>query len=101
MPGGETTVARMSELPHLGLYRLLTAAAFIVAPALLLLDNLLHPEELERENEVEQLEIIADNYARWQAAHAIGFAAVVTFAAAAVGLAFLVRRRQATLGLVG
>jgi hypothetical protein len=91
----------VETLPHLRLYRLGTAAALIAAPVLFLLDNLLHPEEVERGNPERQVELIADSYTRWQAAHALGFAAVVVFAAAVLGLAFLVRRRQPLLGLVG
>lgn len=91
----------MESLPQLGLYRRLTGAALIVAPALFLLDNLLHPEELERGNAGEQVALIADEYTRWQAAHAIGFAAIIVFAAAVLGLGFLVRRRAPMLGLVG
>src|SRR5919197_4098192 len=89
------------DLPHIGLYRRATAAALVAAPALYLADNLIHPKELERSNEVRQLAATADSYTRWQLAHAIGFAAVVVFAAAALGLAFMVRRRQPGLGLVG
>jgi Domain of unknown function (DUF4386) len=91
----------LTDLPHLRIYRLGTAAALIAAPLFFLADNLLHPKEFEHGNEVEQLSAIADAYTRWQAAHALGFAAILLFAAAALGLAFLVRRRQPTLGLVG
>jgi hypothetical protein len=90
----------MTNLPHLRLYRLGTAAALIIAPLLFLVDNLLHPEELARGNELEQVNLIADAYTRWQAAHVIGFLAILAFAPAALGLAFLVRRRQPTLGLL-
>jgi len=90
----------MTNLPHLRLYRLGTAAALVVAPLLFLADNLLHPEELARGNELEQVRLIADSYTRWQAAHVIGFLAILAFTPAVLGLAFLVRRRQATLGLV-
>ena len=90
----------MDGLPQLGLYRRGTGLALIVAPALFLVDNLLHPKELERGNEARQLAEIAEHYTRWQAAHAIGFVAIVLFAAAVLGLAFLVRRRQPVLGLV-
>lgn len=92
---------RVSGIPHLRLYRIGTGAAFIAAPVLFLADNLLHPKELERGNEVEQLAAIADGYTRWQAAHALGFLAIIAFAAMALGLAFLVRRRRPTAGLVG
>ena len=90
----------MTKLPHLRLYRLGTAWALILAPLLFLVDNLLHPEELTRGNELEQVAVIADSYDRWQAAHAIGFVAIIAFVPAVLGLAFLVRRRQPTLGLL-
>jgi hypothetical protein len=90
----------MTNLPHLRLYRLGTAAALVVAPLLFLVDNLLHPEELGRGNEVEQVVAIAGSYTRWQAAHLIGFLAIIAFTPAVLGLAFLVRRRQPTLGLI-
>jgi hypothetical protein len=72
-----------------------------VAPLLFLADNLIHPKELERGNEAAQLAKTADAYTRWQLAHALGFCAIVVFAAAVLGLAFLVRRRQPGLGLLG
>jgi hypothetical protein len=90
----------VANLPQLRLYRLLTGAALIVAPALYLLDNLIHPKEFERDHELQQLASIANNYTRWQLAHVIGFLAIIVFAAAVLGLAFLVRRRQPILGLV-
>jgi hypothetical protein len=91
----------MTNLPNLRLYRLATGWALILAPLLFLVDNLLHPEELTRGHQLEQVGLIADSYDRWQAAHAIGFVAILAFAPAVLGLAFLVRRRQPTLGLVG
>lgn len=90
----------MANLPHIRLYRVGTAAALIVAPLLFLLDNLIHPEELTRGNELEQVNLIADAYTRWQAAHAIGFLAILVFAPAVLGLAFLVRRRRPGYGLL-
>jgi hypothetical protein len=90
----------MTNLPHVRLYRLGTAAALIVAPLLFLVDNLLHPKEVARGNEIEQLQLIADAYTRWQAAHVIGFLAILAFVPAVLGLAFVVRRRQPTLGLL-
>jgi hypothetical protein len=90
----------MATLPHIRIYRLGTAAALIVAPLLFLIDNVLHPEELGRGNELEQVLLIADAYTRWQAAHVIGFLALLAFAPAVLGLAFLVRRRQPGIGLL-
>ena len=81
--------------------RRVTAAALVVAPALLLVDNLLHPKEFTRGNEAQQLAEIADHYQRWQAAHALGFVALVIFAAATAGLAVLVARKSFRAGLTG
>jgi hypothetical protein len=90
----------MTTPPHLRRYRLGTATALIVAPLLFLVDNLMHPKELTRGNELDQVGLIADSYSRWQAAHAIGFVAILAFAPAVLGLAFLVRRRQPGFGLL-
>ena len=91
----------MATLPHIRLYRLGTATALIVAPFLFLVDNLIHPKELGRSNELEQVLLIADHYTRWQLAHVIGFMAILAFAPAVLGLAFLVRRHRPGYGLVG
>ena len=93
----------MSAVPvqEVGLYRRATAAALVVAPALLLIDNAIHPKEYERGNDAQQLREIAAHADRWQLAHAIGFVAIIVFVAAVLGLAFLVRRRQPRLGLLG
>jgi len=64
-------------------------------------DNLLHPQEYARDNEAEQLAEIAEHYTRWQLAHVLGFLAIIAFVAAALGLAFLVRRRRPQAGLIG
>jgi hypothetical protein len=90
----------MATLPHIRIYRLGTAVALIVAPLLFLIDNLIHPKELGRGNELDQVLEIADAYTRWQAAHVIGFLAILAFAPAVLGLAFLVRRRQPGIGLL-
>jgi hypothetical protein len=86
----------------------LTAAAFVVAPALLLADNLLHPKEYEPGNEPAQLRVIADSHERWQIAHMLGFAAILIVAVAILGLASLLYERRpraalwgGALGLVG
>lgn len=81
--------------------RRITAGALVLAPALFLLDNLLHPRELERGNEAKQLAEIADAYQRWQAAHAIGFLSVIVFAAVVAGLAALIYRTAPRPGLAG
>jgi hypothetical protein len=89
----------VTQLPHLRLYRQGTALALLVAPMLFLVDNLIHPKEYTRGHEAEQLADIADAYGRWQLAHFLGFLAIVGFAAAVLGLAFMVRRRWPGLGL--
>jgi Domain of unknown function (DUF4386) len=89
----------MTDLPHVGLYRRATAAALVLASALFLLDNIIHPKEYERDNEARQLAEIGAHPDRWQLAHALGFVSIIVFAAAVLGLAFLVRRRQPAIGL--
>jgi hypothetical protein len=91
----------MEGIPHLGLYRRLTAAALVIGPALFLLDNLLHPKEFPRGNEARQLDSIGHSYTRWQVAHGIGLLSACVLTGALLGLAFHVRRSQPTLGLVG
>ena len=60
---------------------------------------MIHPEELERGNEAEQLASIAADAERWQIAHLIGFASLLAICAAVLGLAWVVRRSQPRLGL--
>jgi hypothetical protein len=91
----------VTPLPNGGLYRRATAAALVAGPLLFLVDNLLHPKEHTRDHEAQQLAEIGEAYTRWQLAHALGFLALIVFAAAVLGLAFLVRRHRPTLGLVG
>ena len=73
----------------------------MAGPALFLVDNLLHPKEYARDNEARQLAEIADHYTRWQLAHFLGFVAILGFVVAALGLAYLVRRRRPGAGLAG
>jgi hypothetical protein len=86
-----------------GLYRRATVAALVAAPLLLVIDNLLHPEELEtgKGNEAEQLAEITEHVERWQIAHIFGFFAIILYAAAVLGLAYFVGRRSPRLGLWG
>jgi hypothetical protein len=91
----------VTTLPHLGLYRRVTALALIAGPGLFLVDNVLHPKELPRGHEFEQLARIGDSYQRWQAAHVIGLLSAVVLTAGMLGLAFHVRRTQPGLGLAG
>jgi hypothetical protein len=82
------------------LYRQGTALALVAAPLLFLVANIIHPEEFTRDHEREQLAEIAANYTAWQVAHFLTFGTVVVFAAAVLGLAYLVRRRRPAAGLV-
>jgi hypothetical protein len=72
-----------------------------VGPAVFLADNLIHPKEFTRDHEREQLAEIASSYTSWQLAHALGFVAIVVFAAAVAGLAWVVGRRSPRVGLAG
>ncbi len=76
-----------------------TAAALVIGPALFFVDNLIHPKELERGNEAEQLAEIASAPDRWQIAHLIGFFGLIGICAAILGLAWLVSRSDKRLGL--
>lgn len=69
-----------------GSYRRWTAAALVGGPALFFVDNLIHPEEVGRGHEAEQLASIAESATRWQVAHLIGFASLLLIVAAIVGL---------------
>jgi hypothetical protein len=91
----------MSDLPHVGLYRRATIFALVVASLLFVADNLIHPKEYAPDHEAEQLRVIADNYTRWQVAHVLAIGTILLYTAAILGLAFLIRRRAPTLGLVG
>lgn len=82
-------------------YRVWTAVALIAGPALLLVDNLIHPEELGRGNETEQLAAIAEAATRWQIAHLIGFVALMLIVAAIAGLGRYVWRERPRLALWG
>lgn len=91
----------MAGLPHVSLYRRGAALAWIVGPALFLVDNLLHPKEYGTGHEAQQLAEIAGHYTRWQVAHVLGLGSILLFVPAALGLAFLVRRRAPRAGLIG
>jgi hypothetical protein len=85
------------------LYRRATVGALMIAPLLLLADNLLHPREFRtgEGNEARQLAEIAAHGERWQLAHVLGFFAILMYVAAVLGLAYLVRRSSPRLGLWG
>lgn len=87
--------------PHVSLYRRAGAAAWVIGPALFLVDNLLHPKEYATGHERQQLAEIAEHYTRWQLSHVLGLASILLFVPAALALAFLVRRRAPAAGLLG
>lgn len=72
----------------------------MLGPLLFLIDNLMHPKEVARGNEAEQLQAISEAYQRWQLAHFVNFLSILVFAVAILGLAFMVRRRRPVMGLV-
>jgi len=82
-------------------YRKWTAVALVAGPALFLIDNLIHPEELGRGNEAEQLEAIASSATQWQVAHLIGFISLILVVGGLVGLAFLLARDRPRLAITG
>ena len=82
-------------------YRRWTAFALVAGPALFLVDNLIHPEELGRGNEAAQLAAIAEAPGRWQIAHLIGFASLLLIVAAIVGLGRYVFADRPRLALAG
>jgi uncharacterized membrane protein len=71
--------------------RVSTAAALVIAPALFLIANLVHPEEFAPDHEAAQLAKIAESYQRWQFAHFVSLLSLLVFAVAVVGLAIIVR----------
>jgi hypothetical protein len=83
------------------LCRRVTAATLILAPAIFLVGNVLHPREFRRDHEARQLAEVAHHYTRWQAVHASYVIVAMLFAAGIAGLAFLVSRREPVLGLAG
>jgi hypothetical protein len=81
--------------------RRITAAALVLAPALFLLSNLIHPKEFAADHEAAQLAKIAEAYQRWQAAHLVSLVSLLVFAVAVAGLALLVARTNRRAGWAG
>lgn len=91
----------MTDLPNLSLYRRATILALVAASILFVADNFIHPKEYAPGHEAQQLAEIAGHYKAWQVAHVLAIGTILLYAVAVLGLAFLVRRRAPTLGLVG
>jgi hypothetical protein len=77
----------------------LCGACLILAPALLLVGGLIHPEETTDAS--RQFEIIVDNLGRWELAHWLISAAMLLMAGAVVGLAHLLHEHRPAEGIVG
>lgn len=82
-------------------YRRGTTAALVAGPAVFLVDNVIHPKELTRGNEAEQLAAIAEAADRWQLAHALGLLSLILFVPVVLGLAYMVAGRAPRLGRAG
>jgi hypothetical protein len=82
-------------------YRTWTATALVAGPALFFVDNLIHPEEVGRGNEAEQLAAIAGDATRWQVAHLIGFVSLLLIVAAIIGLGRYVAADRPRLAFAG
>lgn len=74
-------------------------SCLIVAPAVLLVGGLLHPEETT--DATRQFEIIAGNVGRWELSHWLISASMILMMGAVVGLAHLLHERRPTEGIVG
>jgi hypothetical protein len=79
--------------------RRVAAWALVIGPGLFFVDNLIHPKELQRGNEADQLAEIAAAADRWQFAHLLGFLGLIGICAAILALAWLVWRSNPRLGL--
>jgi len=82
-------------------YRTWTAVALITGPLLFFIDNLIHPEELGRGNEADQLASIAESATTWQVAHLIGFVSLILIVAAIAGLGRFVAADRPRLAFAG
>lgn len=74
-------------------------SCLILAPALLLVGGLMHPEETLDAR--RQFEIIVDNLGRWELAHWFISAAMLLMMGAVVGLAHLLHEHRPAEGIVG
>jgi hypothetical protein len=74
-------------------------SCLILAPAVLLVGGILHPEETT--NAARQFEIIGDNLGRWELAHWLIAGSMVLMAGVVVGLAHLLHEHRPAEGIVG
>ena len=79
--------------------KMLAGMCMIVAPLLLLVGEVLHPE---RKTDVgDQLAVVAAHQDAWYAAHLIELIAIVLFLPVILGLMHMMREREPRLSLVG
>ena len=85
--------------PSEGLLKTVCGSCLVLAPALLLVGGLLHPEETT--DAVRQFEIIAGNLGRWEVAHWIISVSMLLMMGAVVGLAHLLHDHRPSEGIIG
>jgi hypothetical protein len=81
------------------LLKKICGSCLILAPAVLLVGGLIHPEETT--DEARQFRIIAADLGRWELAHWLICGAMVLMVGAVVGLAHVLRGTRPTEGIVG
>ena len=81
------------------LLKRICGSCLILAPALLLVGGLMHPEETTDAR--RQFEIIVDNLGRWELAHWFISAAMLLMMGAVVGLAHMLHEHRPAEGIVG
>jgi hypothetical protein len=85
--------------PSEKLLKTVCGSCLILAPALLLVGGLLHPEETT--DATRQFEIIAANVGRWELSHWIISASMLLMMGAVVGLAHVLHDRRPSEGIIG
>jgi hypothetical protein len=79
--------------------KLVAGACMVVAPLLLLVAVVIHPES--KTDEGSQLAVIAGDLDSWYAAHLIALVAIALAVPAVLGLMHMLRERQVAFGHVG
>jgi hypothetical protein len=79
--------------------KLVAGACMIVAPLLLLIAAVIHPES--KTDEGSQLAVIAEDLDAWFAAHLIALIAIALAVPAVLGLMHMLREREVAFGHVG
>jgi hypothetical protein len=81
------------------LLKAVCGSCLLLAPAVLLIGGLLHPEETT--DAARQFEIIATNIGRWEVAHWLISASMLLMVGAVVGLAHLLHDHRPGEGIIG